>query len=222
LNGAGTNNIAAFARRNAVLGLCAGGYFGARRIEYHKGFHDEVIEERGLGLFPGTAISIDTAFGRPYDNDLQSITTPSMALFSGEKFSVYLHGGAVFKPDPGYEFGVIRSDLMEMGRFSDLPGQPVCIARTNYPEGGVAILSGVHFELPAAWVAGHLKTHSEDYRHIGIALESAERQRRMLFLSALKQCGIALSPEPRYDHLMNPLKSFLTRPGFDNLIAASL
>ena len=220
LNGEGTANIRAFALRRSFLAWCAGGYFAARRIEFHKGLDDEVVSPRELGLFPGTAVGSQIEFGVPYNNRITSVSTPTVELACGRRLAMYYHGGAAFRADPGYAFDAADGRLTALGRFADLPGKPVCIARTNHPEGGRSILSGVHFELPSDLIAGQLRTpRNRDYAHIGAVLQETEQQRRHLLRSILSECGVSLNrDQPR--NVMDRLARFLPRPVFEDMSTA--
>ena len=222
LDGAGTDNLSDFAMRMALLLFCGSSYFASPLIEYHKGLHDEVIATRRMGLYPGKAVSVDTDFNAPYDGKIQSVYTPIIEMANGKKFSCFAHGGCKFVLDPGYEFGGGAHKLIAIGRYDELPDKPVAIARINHSQGGISILSGVHFELPGPWVAGHLNfvPSGGDYTHIGSSLQASEPERRMLLRSSLRQCCVRLSDQPKVQHLANPLKSFLPRRVFDDVMVA--
>ena len=209
LDGQGTDNIAAFARRKALIAICASAFFSCDGIEYHAGLPDEVISPRLLKLFPGTAYSIDHTYGHIYDEKARSIFAPQIKLKDGKALDIYCHGGCAFRPNPGQEFGLIGSELMAEVRYEALPGKPVAIARVNYPENGIAILSGVHFEMPSAVVAGHLRSHGRLFDPVITALEKAEKSRRVLTRSILRQCGVMIRHNPLP---IEPLISFLQLP----------
>lgn len=57
LNGAGNQLISDFVKiqGGAYLGLCAGAYYGCSRVEFEAGSDIEVVGDRELGFYPGTA-----------------------------------------------------------------------------------------------------------------------------------------------------------------------
>jgi biotin--protein ligase len=57
LNGAGNQLISNFVKvqGGAYLGLCAGAYYGCSRVEFEVGSEIEVVGDRELGFYPGTA-----------------------------------------------------------------------------------------------------------------------------------------------------------------------
>ena len=56
LTGTGCNNIKKFVSNGGTyIGICAGGYFGCKHIEFAKGTVLEICEDRDLGFFPGIA-----------------------------------------------------------------------------------------------------------------------------------------------------------------------
>lgn len=137
LQGEGNAKIRSFVENGGTyLGICAGGYYGCKRVEFDRGFPLEVCEERELAFFSGTGIGPAYGGGTfSYDSEkgarLAKIGTANGVFYS------YYNGGCFFEGD----FTHIRI----LARYLDLPDLPPAIIEC--PVGrGKAILSGVHLE----------------------------------------------------------------------------
>lgn len=118
------------------LGICAGAYYGCKRVEFDRGFPLEVCEERELQFFSGTAVG--PAYGKgtfDYESS-KGVRMASIGTSEGIFYSHY-NGGCTFEGD----FSHIRI----LGRYLDLPNQPPAIIQLRVGDGTV-ILSGVHIE----------------------------------------------------------------------------
>lgn len=118
------------------LGICAGAYYGCRRVEFDEGFPLEVCEDRELCFFSGKAIG--PAFGKgsfEYESEkgakITRIETENGTFYS------YYNGGCFFEGD--------FTHTRILGRYLDLPGKPPAIIECPVKKGR-AILSGVHIE----------------------------------------------------------------------------
>ena len=146
LNGVGNENIRQFiSSGNIYIGICAGGYYGARDIEftgqsYRNGSKKsyEINGARELALFSGTAIGSIEEFtdGQLYDETVKSKAMVTLDYANGQQDEVYYHGGAYFTADEDADFKVIAT-------YSD--GKNAVVSG-NFGQGQY-LLSGVHFEL---------------------------------------------------------------------------
>lgn len=141
LKGAGNAQIRHFVEAGGIyLGICAGAYYGCKKVEFNKGFPMEVCEERELCFFSGTAV------GPAYGNgtfDYTSCLGARAARITTEMgdFFVYYNGGCKFEGD--------LTQCKVLARYADLPGMPAAIIECSVKK-GKAILSGVHLENSAA------------------------------------------------------------------------
>ncbi len=138
LNGLGNDSIHQFiSRGNIYIGICAGGYYGARNIEF-SGQGYEIHGPRELALFLGTAIGsiASVTNGQLYDESVLSKAIVSLDYTNGQQDDVYYHGGAYFLGDADADFNVIAT--YSTGKNAVISG---------YIGQGQYLLSGVHFEL---------------------------------------------------------------------------
>ena len=141
LNGKGNENIRQFiSNGNIYIGICAGGYYGARDIEFtgqssNKSY--EINGTRELALFSGTAIGSIASFtnGQLYDETVKSKAMVTLDYADGQQDEVYYHGGAYFVAD-NEAFNVVAT--YHDGKNAVVSG--------NFGKGQY-LLSGVHFEL---------------------------------------------------------------------------
>lgn len=138
LNGIGNDIIRKFiSRGNIYVGICAGGYYGARRIEF-AGEGYEIHGDRELAFFPGTAIgSIHSLTnGQLYDEAVGSKAIITLDYANGQQDDVYYHGGAYFSNDKEAAFNILAT--YSNGKNAVVSGH---VGKGQY------LLSGVHFEL---------------------------------------------------------------------------
>ncbi len=156
LNGAGNKNIRAFVENGGTyLGICGGAYYGTSAIEFHKGREDEICETRELGFVDGCAIGTILDLAPPFDDSISCATVTSV-----NNIPVFYSGGPCFK-----------TNAEIMARYDAL-NQPAIVRRKVGK--GVAILSGVHFEVTAKNLENYL---SDDDSEKQIALELADKLR---------------------------------------------
>ena len=112
LNGQGNENIRRFVREGgSYLGICAGAYYGSRRVEFALGDQNlEVVGPRELDFYPGVARGPVFA-GFNYDSNvgaqacmlsLNHFTSPLTAvneLSNVSSLFVYYNGGCCFAAD---------------------------------------------------------------------------------------------------------------------------
>ncbi len=185
LNGEGNRNIRRFVEGGgSYLGLCAGGYYGCERIEFHKGRTDEISGARELGFFKGMAIGSIAEFGMAYEMTKRSAFAPRVSLRDGSTGRVYYHGGAIFRPDRGATHEVLA-------RYVDLRGEPAAIVEV--PVGrGRALLTGVHPEISPDYLRLDLANLSdgEKFAHLPLLLAETDAMRVRLWHDLLARCGL--------------------------------
>lgn len=118
------------------IGICAGAYFGATRIEFAKGTEMEIIGERDLAFFVGTATG---PILKPYSyEDDSGACATEIILKNAQRIYIYYNGGCTFIPDP------VDSEFEVIGQYSEKDNMPA-ILKCKFGK-GEALLSGVHFE----------------------------------------------------------------------------
>lgn len=137
LNGQGNANIKNYvANGGSYLGICAGSYYGSAYVEFDKSGELEVLGERELAFFPGSAIGPILA---KYDYRNNSGARAANIRFELEQIKetkIYYNGGGYFKDAANY------SNVAIIGYYQNhLPA----IVHISHGKGNV-ILSGVHFE----------------------------------------------------------------------------
>lgn len=142
LNGAGTESIKTFVSNGGrYLGICAGAYFACERVEFECGTKNEVIGNRELKFFSGSAIgSALTPGADSYEREV-SAKLARVSTAGNGSIEVYFDGGCFFRgDDPNAEV---------LSRYLDLPGAPpaAIVCRVGR---GKALLSGIHSEFGAA------------------------------------------------------------------------
>jgi len=168
LQGSGNAQIRRFVEQGGIyLGICAGAYYGCKRVEFNKGFPLEVCEDRELGFFSGTAV------GPAYGNGTFSYSNSSgaraakISTNTGD-FHVYYNGGCTFEGD--------LSCYKILARYVELPSQPAAIIECSMGK-GKAILSGVHLEM----MPSHLDAKDPYLAPLIPILEESEPKRRALW-----------------------------------------
>ncbi len=137
LQGTGNTIIQNYvANGGAFLGICAGSYYGSSTVEFDKNGPLEVLEDRELGFFKGSAVGPVLA---PYDYQTQSSSraaTIYTILPHVAKTTVFYNGGGFFHHAEAYP------NTQVIGTYdNNLPA----IIFIHYGKGKV-LLSGVHFE----------------------------------------------------------------------------
>lgn len=160
-NGAGNRRIDQFVRRGgAYLGLCAGGYYGAKRCEFEVGDKTmEVIGDRELAFYPG--ICRGGAFkGFVYHSEAGAraaeLSVSKEALRSGvvpTSFRSYYNGGGMFVDAPSFADKGVEVLASYTERLNVNPGSGAA-AVVYCPVGdGAAILTGPHPEYVPHYVS---------------------------------------------------------------------
>jgi len=163
------------------LGICAGGYYGAKEISFEKGYPLEIMDSRELGFFPGEAR------GPVYGNGLFRYGTESGSRAAnlnwifrdddrGNKFSVYFNGGCEFVD--AHKYGNVKI----LARYEDVENTPAAIVECLIGKGKV-VLSGVHPEYSPKFL-----DHKDPYLHtIHKRLEQGDPERQRLFAKLLNR-----------------------------------
>jgi glutamine amidotransferase-like uncharacterized protein len=162
LKGAGNAQIRSFVENGGTyLGICAGAYYGCKKVEFDRDFPLEVCEERELAFFSGTAIG--PAFGKgTFEYGSEKGARMAKIGTAGGTLEVYYNGGCFFEGD--------FTHVEILARYLDLPNHPPAIIECSIGK-GKAILSGVHLEL-----SGHSLCHrSENFSTDQVKMEMKDR-----------------------------------------------
>jgi biotin--protein ligase len=192
LQGAGNENIKTYvANGGKFLGICAGAYYSADRIEFAKGDKDlEVTGERELKFFPGLVV------GPTYSGfDHRDITifagTRAAKLFwqleqpfaANKEFVLFYNGGGNFIDPEKY------SNVRVLARYNpEAPGETkrhAAIIECTVGKGR-AILSSPHFE----WDPETLDTKITQLNQIKPSLVAANNERMALARHLFARLGI--------------------------------
>ena len=149
LNGDGNRIIRDFVEQGGCyIGICAGAYYGAKRLDWDKGSIDG---SRELAFYHGTAAG--PVFDFIEDGDITKSWRKTITLrwADGSVTASHYQAGPVFTPDAGCEAEVLA-------RYEDLPGHPAAIVKCRVGQ-GVAILSGSHIEVTQERGAQEIYTH---------------------------------------------------------------
>ena len=136
LDGRGNAQIRSFVEQGGTyLGICAGAYYGAKRVEFERGSPLEVSEDRELAFFDGIATGPAYGPGFAYNSEQGA----RMALLHTEQgiMRVYYNGGCTFQGD--------LQNVKIHARYQDIKGHPPAIIECAVGK-GQAFLSGVHLE----------------------------------------------------------------------------
>lgn len=136
LAGTGNVRIREFVKNGgSYLGVCAGAYYGCARIVFDEGSASEIVEERELRFFDGTAVG---PVFPPYDATSNRGCRAVRIENAENGFDVYFNGGCTFVPRrEGKDFTV-------MAAYGGAERAPAVISVAC--GAGRVVLSGVHFE----------------------------------------------------------------------------
>ncbi len=155
LKGKGNQKIREFVEGGgSFLGICAGAYYGCKFVEFDKGMPLEVVGDRELSFYPGSAKG--PAYGPGtfyYDSEKGAQAAPISDGFFNGSFRSYFNGGCFFED-------VTAPHIKVLSRYLDIEGEPAAIVECEIGK-GKAILSGVHFEIgvtdPRTTLVGKMK-----------------------------------------------------------------
>lgn len=141
LNGTGNANIRRYIEKGGVyLGVCAGAYYGARDIEFHKGSADEICEKRELSLIQTTARGSLSDICLYTGDTLNTAKWTSLKTKEGIIHHGYYHGGCAFSEED--------DSITVLARYEKVTSKPAAIITKKIGNGHV-ILSGIHPETTA-------------------------------------------------------------------------
>lgn len=138
LKGPGNQKIRSFVEKGGTyLGICAGAYYGCKKIDFERDSPLEICEERELSFFSGTAIG--PAYGTgTYVYGCRKGVRASLIDSDLGSFHSYHYGGCYFSGD--------FSSCRVLARYMEIPGHPPAVIECSVGK-GKAILSGVHLEI---------------------------------------------------------------------------
>ncbi len=179
LNGQGNDNIKNFVRNGgAFLGICAGAYYGSANVQFDKGGELEVLGERELGFFPGSAIGPVLAKYHYKNNSGSRAARITLNTDHFKEVIVYYNGGGYFERAQKYK------NVSILGYYQNhLPA----IISISYGKGHV-VLTGVHVE----YNSDLLDSHDPYLKSIVADLKASEEARNALTKNIFKQLGIML------------------------------
>lgn len=181
LNGVNCKKIIEYVQEGgAYLGICAGAYFACKSIEWAKGLNEEIVQQRELNFYDGSAIGPlyeyleDKNITKSWQNSVKIKTS------SGKTMFVHYEAGPIFKDGNG----------TIIARYEDLPGQPAAIIETRHGKGKI-ILCSPHIENCAHSLKKKLYMHdnlSYEWEEIvANKLEEDEQSRHELWLLILEK-----------------------------------
>lgn len=140
LRGIGCHKIRRFVAEQGgkFLGICAGAYFGSRRVEFALGTELEVAENRELGFFEGKTVG-PILKEYVYNSEKGSCAADILFKPLGIRFFSYYNGGCTF-----IDSDDSQKDYEVLATFHDKKDIPSIIKRNI--GSGTVVLSGVHFE----------------------------------------------------------------------------
>lgn len=191
LAGQGNANIRQYVKSGGkFLGICAGAYYSADRIEFAKGDVElEVTGERELKFFPGLVAGPTYAGFDHRDLSLYRGTRAAKIYWQlnhpfvqEQGIYVYYNGGGSFIEPEKY------SNTVVLARYQPEVGDTLPAAIIECQVGkGLAILSGPHFE----WDPENLDTTAEQLRNIKPILVANNTDRLFLARHLLARLGIS-------------------------------
>lgn len=201
LNGNGTQKIQLFVRKGGkYIGLCAGGYFGSKRLEWEVGTDREVSGPRELGFFQGT--NKGCAYkGFDYNSHAGArvVKLDASELGCSEVHSFY-NGGGLFANASKVKDCAILARYADDTDVDDDDRAAVVLCKVGK---GHALLAGPHPEFSA----GLIKTKDGDghEREIVDELAKYDIQRKFFFKECLKKLGLQVNDDidvPRVPKLL--------------------
>lgn len=210
LDGAGTSAILKYLRSGGrYLGLCAGGYYGAARVEFEQGNKElEISGPRELKLFPGTARG-SVFKGFQYGTHVNAkaarieVNTETLTDYtSSEKpLFAYVDGGCLFVDAETYKSRAVEvlARYLDPLAFpgSDLEGDNIDKAKPaaavyNKIGRGCAVLTGLHPEFSPDLLK-RIPSHQE-YTKVLETLQENNAARIELMKALLKKMGLKVNP----------------------------
>lgn len=165
------------------LGICAGGYYGSRQVNFEIGGSLEVVGIRELQFFPGIAVGPAYGLGKfcyesSSGSQVANLDLP-LANHSSQTVAAYFNGGCLFLNADNYK------NVSTISTYADIEGTPSAIIECRVGM-GKAILSGVHPEYSAYHTRSHLYF---DNKQLNL-LKGIESKRRYLFQILMEKIGL--------------------------------
>lgn len=172
LRGLGNRHIKKYVKAGGrFLGICAGAYYGAKKVIFEPTKQYEVIEDRELAFFPGAAIGViynDTPFNYQ-GHDSAHIAT---IRYKKEDIDTYYNGGCYFENAKDFSPAVKVLAYYMNAEIKKVPAIVMCKVGK-----GKALLSGIHFEMSPSFC----KARKDIYE----PLVKNQSQRELLFTKLL-------------------------------------
>lgn len=169
-----------------LMGVCAGGYYGAKQTIFDKNGPCEVISEGALNLFNGVAIGPANSQFK-YDSEagaeIAEISCPKEGI---DSIPAYLNGGCYFQGTDNHP--VPEENILAVyKKTSDAQIPSIAIVESSFGDGQV-ILSGVHFEY---------KSNALDITKPGMskALEETDEARQIFFAKLVNRLEVPIRDE---------------------------
>jgi glutamine amidotransferase-like uncharacterized protein len=168
LNPAGTFKIKSYVNAGgSYLGICAGAYFAAKKVEFALGSSIEINQKRSLNLYDGTASGPVLA---DYDYHSQKGARAAKVRCGRKSLSLYFNGGGTFlKTEKVPHLKVIGYYILP-----DKEKLPAIVHIKQDKE--CVILSGVHFEFEPST----MDTNDSNLSAVISAIQSTNLQRLAL------------------------------------------
>lgn len=183
------------------IGFCAGGYYGAKRVEFAQGDPKlEVTGNRELGFYPG--IARGPAFpGFQYNNESGS-RAAALVLPDGSQFSTYFNGGATFVDADKYPNVEVIARFMEplalqqsgnsdAGQYNER-ALPAAVVISTVGK-GKALLTGPHPEFSALLLERAVDSKLD--KEVLQTLRFNEKARRDFMHMALSKVGLNVNTD---------------------------
>jgi len=204
LKGSANQEIKSFVEEGGTyLGICAGAYYGCKKIKFAENTPLEVIGNRELAFFPGLSVGPYLA---PYDYKSKIGARAAHLKQEGlPNAIVYYNGGGYFVNPEKYKNVKVLSRYF----FLDRPDSEAAIIEINVGRGKV-ILSGPHFEFNPTYM-----DNTNRYLVPIIAeMSKTKKQREILIKYILRRLGVQLSKKEIKNTFFS--KSWLSARSYKN------
>lgn len=163
LNGAGNAKIKQYVESGGIyLGLCAGAYYGSGYVDFDRNGSLEVLGERELQFFPGTAKGPAYGTGTYFYNSEKGAQVSWIELHTENgpiATRAYFNGGCYFEDVDRFP------NTRVLAKFQKIEGNPPAIIECKVGK-GIAILSGVHLEVGSHHLFTSLRKTLAPYEQI--------------------------------------------------------
>lgn len=185
LLGVGNKKIDDYVRKGGkYLGLCAGGYYATKRVEFEVGTPLEVSGPRDLKFFPGTCRG-GAYRGFEYGTHRGAkVVELTLAIGGLDRVSQYYNGGGVFVDASRYRNVEILAQYPPDIDVEDGDGSRAAVVHCKVNKGDV-ILTGTHPEFSLAWLEGVF----------GAQLTPHERDRKVFMKAMLERLGLKVNED---------------------------